>query len=126
MTITQICKKYNLDLKIAQILKKHGYSKLYPPQKTAFDSDILTGKNFVLSMPTASGKTLIAELCMLKSILNDNGKCLYVVPLRALANEKYENLKEKYSSLGIKVAIATGDYNTPSTYLASYQIIVAT
>lgn len=126
MKISQVCKEYNLDLKVAQILEKHGYLELYPPQETTLSSGILSGKNFVLSMPTASGKTLIAELCMLKSILSNNGKCLYVVPLRALANEKYENLKEKYTSLGVKVGIATGDYNMPSNRLASYDIIVAT
>ena len=63
-----------MDLRIADILAKHGYIDLYPPQKTALTSDVLRGKNFVLSMPTASGKTLIAELCMLKTILQDKGQ----------------------------------------------------
>ncbi|MCK4518737.1 MAG: DEAD/DEAH box helicase [Candidatus Omnitrophica bacterium] len=126
MTIYDICKKYKIDLRVAEVLNKHGYNQLYPPQETVLNAGALEGKNLVLSMPTASGKTLIAELCMLRSILESGGKCLYVVPLRALANEKYENLKDKYSSLGIKIAIATGDYDTPSRYLASYHIIVAT
>ncbi len=126
MKIATILKRYNMDLRIADILAKHGYIDLYPPQKTTLTSDVLRGKNFVLSMPTASGKTLIAELCMLKTILQDKGQCLYVVPLRALASEKYEDFKNKYSALGIKTAIATGDYDIPSGYLASYDIIVAT
>lgn len=105
---------------------EHGYGELFPPQKTAVKSGVLDDKNFVLAMPTASGKTFIAELCMLKSILNENGKCLYVVPLKALASEKAEDFKKKYSAAGIKVGLATGDYDVPSPSLANYQILVAT
>jgi helicase len=124
--VKDVVSQYNLNPKITDILKKAGYDTLYPPQKTVLKSDVLKGKNFVLSMPTASGKTLIAELAMLKTVLQDKGKCLYVVPLKALASEKYEDFKKKYLSLGIKIAIATGDYNMPSHHLANYDIIIAT
>ncbi len=126
MNISDVCKKYKLPQAVSQILKENGYIKLFPPQKTAFNSGVLGKKNFVLSMPTASGKTLIAELCMLKTILDQGGRCLYVVPLRALASEKTEDFKKKYSSLGIKIGMATGDYDIPSSHLAKYQILVAT
>ena len=39
-----------------------------------------------MAVPTA-GKTLIAELCMVKSILANGGRCLYIAPLKALASE---------------------------------------
>ncbi len=126
MEIKELCEKFNLPQEIAHILAKKGYKKLHPPQVTALESGVLEGKNFVLAMPTASGKTLIAELAMIKSILAKNGKALYVVPLRALASEKYEDLKDKYSQLGLKVALATGDYDIPSKSLANYDIIVST
>ena len=126
MTIQEACRKLGLDERVAQILEVRGYKKIYAHQQTAVKSDLFKGKNGVLSMPTASGKTLIAELVMLLSILNNNGKCLYVVPLKALASEKYEDFKDKYASLGIKVAMATGDYDVPSNYLAGYHIIIAT
>ncbi len=126
MEIRELCKKFNITSEVADILAKKGYTKLHPPQETALKSGILEGKNFVLAMPTASGKTLIAELAMIKSILSNKGRALYVVPLRALASEKYEDLKEKYSQLGLKVALASGDYDTPSKFLANYDIIVAT
>ena len=45
----------------------------------------LAGKNLVLAIPTASGKSLIAYLAILKSVLK-GGKALYIVPLRALAS----------------------------------------
>lgn len=126
MNIADICKKYSLPQSIEQILNKNGYDELFPPQKKAIDAGLLGKKNFILAMPTASGKTLMAELCMLKTILCENGKCLYVAPLKALASEKAENFKMKYGSLGIKIGMATGDYDVPSANLANYQIIVAT
>jgi helicase len=126
MYINDVCKKYKIPQAVTKILKENGYTKLFPPQKTAINSGVLGKKNFVLSMPTASGKTLIAELCMLKAIITEKGKCLYVVPLRALASEKAEDFKKKYSQLGIKIGIATGDYDIPSFHLAKYQILVAT
>jgi len=100
--------------------------ELYPPQKEAITAGLLdTNKNFVIASPTASGKTLLAELAMLKSILTASGKCLYVVPLNALAYEKYLDFKEKYGRVA-KVGISTGDYESSSRYLESYDIIILT
>ncbi|RCV64251.1 helicase [Methanophagales archaeon] len=100
--------------------------KLYPPQEAAMKAGLLdTANNFVISSPTASGKTLLAELVMLKSILRDSGKCLYVVPLNALAYEKYQNFKDKYRSVAA-VGISTGDYESSSGYLERYDIILLT
>jgi helicase len=126
MKIKEICAKYKINPEVGEILEARGYNELYPPQLTALKSGVLEGKNFVLSMPTASGKTLIAELALIKSILTKKGMALYVVPLRALASEKYEDFKEKYGPLGLKIALATGDYDMPSKFLANYDIIIAT
>jgi len=99
---------------------------LYPPQEDAIRAGLLDkNENFVISSPTASGKTLLAELAMLKSILRGSGKCLYVVPLNALAYEKYLNFKDKYSGVA-KVGISTGDYESSSRYLERYDIIILT
>ena len=101
-------------------------TKLYPPQEDAIKKGALQGKNLVLSVPTASGKTLVSEFCMLKSVLKEGGKCLYIVPLRALASEKYEEFKQKYEPLGIKVGISTGDFDIADPRLARYDILIAT
>ncbi len=100
--------------------------ELYPPQEEAIKAGLIdTDTNFVIASPTASGKTLLAELVMLRSILTASGKCLYVVPLNALAYEKYQNFKDKYSSVA-KVGISTGDYESSSRYLEGYDIIILT
>ena len=64
-----------------QILKDSGITELYPPQQDAILAGVLDGKNLVLASPTASGKTLIAELCALKHVLERDGKVLYLSPL---------------------------------------------
>jgi helicase len=53
-----------LDTKIINILKDHGIQQLYPPQKEALPA-IFDGKNVVMSVPTASGKSLVAYLAIL-------------------------------------------------------------
>ncbi len=83
---------------VKEVLLNSGIAELYPPQEEAVNAGVLECKNLVLASPTASGKTLIAELCGLKHILEKNGKVIYLSPLRALANEKFEEFK-KYTAL---------------------------
>ena len=101
-----------------------GIEKLYPPQSKAISAGLLEGKNVLISIPTASGKTLLAELAMLRG-LELNGKCLYIVPLRALASEKFRRFSE-FEALGYKTGISTGDLDSADEYLGSNDIIVAT
>ena len=61
---------------------------------------------------------------MLKSVLN-GGKALYIVPLRALASEKFRRFQE-FSVLGMRVGISTGDYDRRDEGLGINDIIVAT
>ncbi len=101
-----------------------GFDELYPPQADAIRQGILDGKNMVAAIPTASGKTLLAEFAMLKSVLS-GGKALYIVPLRALASEKFDRFSE-FKKLGIKVGISTGDFDQKDEWLGTYDILVAT
>jgi helicase len=126
MNVSQLAARYGIPKKVINTLRDSGYDALYPPQVEAFKSGVLGGKNLILAIPTAAGKTLVAEVCMLRSILKNNGTCLYVVPLRALASEKYEDFRKKYAPLGVSVGIATGEYDLPGNKLARYQILIAT
>jgi helicase len=128
MFVKKIASQFGLSKLLIETLEKAGIKQFYPFQISALNKGILKRKNLVLSLPTASGKTLIAEICMVKSILKNKGGCLclYIVPLKALANEKYEDFKTKYEPLGINVGIATSDFDVPSGYLAKYNILIAT
>ena len=113
------------DLAIPHNLKQRytqaGISELYPPQAECVEKGILSGKNLLVAIPTASGKTLVAEMAMHHTI-SHGGKCLYIVPLKALASEKFEEFGNK----GVKVGIATGDFDRRDDLLGRNDIIVAT
>lgn len=116
---------------IKKILVKSGIAKLYPPQEEAIKAGALEGRNLVLASPTASGKTLVAEFCALKHILEKDGKILYLTPLRALASEKYQEFR-KYASIRkpggkqLRIGISTGDYDRSDPWLERYDIIITT
>jgi helicase len=98
-----------------------GIVELYPPQAECIQTGMLEGKNLLVSIPTASGKTLIAEMAMHTHIAK-KGKCLYIVPLKALASEKFD----EFAGKGVRVGIATGDFDRRDDSLARNDIIVAT
>ena len=87
-----------------------GIKELYPPQAEAVKKGFLDGKSLMAAIPTASGKTLLAEMAMLKAVAA-GGKALYIVPLKALASEKFERFRQ-FESLGVHAGISTGDYDS--------------
>ena len=116
---------------VKSILKSEGYDSLYPPQEDAIRAGALNGKSLVLASPTASGKTLVAELCILKNILEKGGKALYLTPLRALASEKYDEF-QKYANIikptgeKLKIVLTTGDYDSSDYRIEKYDVIIST
>jgi helicase len=98
-----------------------GIRELYPPQSECIEKGMFEGKNLLVAIPTASGKTLVAEMAMHHHIAR-GGKCLYIVPLKALASEKFED----FSGKSVKVGISTGDLDRRDEYLGRNDIIVAT
>lgn len=102
-----------------------GITQLNPPQRASIEAGLLDGRNIVVASPTASGKTLIAELAFLKCVLERRKKALYIVPLKALASEKYEDFK-KYEPLGVRVAISVGDLDAADNWLGSYDLVIVT
>jgi helicase len=113
------------DLPIPASLKQQyisgGIAELYPPQAKCVECGMLAGKNLLVAIPTASGKTLVAEIAM-HSHIAAGGKCLYIVPLKALASEKYDDFSDK----GVRVGISTGDLDRRDDKLGKNDIIVAT
>jgi helicase len=105
-------------------LEAEGIEEFYPPQAAAVEAGVADGESVVASVPTASGKTLIAELAMLSSVAR-GGKALYIVPLRALASEKKTEF-ERWEEFGVDVGVSTGNYQSDGEWLASRDIIVAT
>ncbi|HNV00851.1 MAG TPA: DEAD/DEAH box helicase, partial [archaeon] len=92
-----------------------------PMQKKCLDK---LDKSLVVSAPTASGKTIVAELFVLNSVLNKRKKVIYTCPLRALASEHYKDFKKKYPQ--IKFSLSTGDLDSSSSYLKKFDVIMTT
>jgi helicase len=98
---------------------------LRPAQEKAVRAGLLKGKNLLICTPTASGKTLIAEIALAKNILEGKGRCIYTVPLKALASEKFKDFKKRYGDV-FRIALSIGDLDSSDPYLADYDIIICT
>lgn len=116
--------KNNIPQELYKILEKE-IIKLRPAQEKAIKKGLLDRKNLLVCTPTASGKTLIAELAALKSIIEGNGKAVYIVPLKALASEKYKDFKKRYGNVA-KIALSMGDIDSSDSYLVDYDLIITT
>lgn len=116
--------KSELPESVYNILAKE-LDELMPSQEKAIKKGLFKGKNLLVCTPTASGKTLIAEFAALKSIIEHGGKAVYIVPLRALANEKYKDFSKRYGDL-IKIALSIGDMDSADSHLMNYDLIITT
>ncbi|MCD4780480.1 MAG: DEAD/DEAH box helicase [Candidatus Omnitrophica bacterium] len=126
MKLQQVLNDYAFPPEYIKAIMSSGILDLYEPQADAINKGVLDGENLLMSVPTAAGKTLIAELSILKSLMNKPGLCLYMAPLKALASEKYKDFKKKYEPLGYKVVLAVGDQNASYQTLQDVDILVAT
>jgi len=121
--------KLNLVKPAIDFLLSEGFKQLYPPQAECIESGLLDGQSILVSAPTASGKTLIATLAMISYLSKNNGKVIYLSPLRALAAEKFTEFKKlEKVPLGkkIKVGISTGDFENIEKNLEKSDILVLT
>lgn len=121
MELSKLKKK--IPTNIYEELALRGFKELRPSQVKAIDAGLFNGNNLLVCTPTASGKTLVGEMAALQAVFNGS-KAVYVVPLRALASEKYQQFTKAYPRL--KIALTSGDTDKADTYLARYDIIITT
>src|SRR5271170_4299895 len=112
-----------LDDALRHVLERDGITALFPPQAAAL-GPVLAGESVVLACPTASGKSLVAYLALLRAT-RTHRTGLYLVPLRALAQEKAEELG-RFEELGLKVGLSTGDFDLSNDQLDRLDVLVAT
>jgi helicase len=109
-----------------QVLLLSGIPKFNPMQKTALKKG-WKNKSLVVSAPTASGKTLLAEMAALNSVINRKQKVVYTCPLRALASEHFAEFRRRYGKkLKVRAALSTGDLDSSSKHLQKYDVIFTT
>jgi DEAD/DEAH box helicase domain-containing protein len=91
--------KLTLSEKLRDALKKQGIEQFYSHQEEAIDL-IRQGENVVVMTPTASGKSLIYNIPVFESIIeNPDHKALYIFPLKGLEQDQVKNLNELFYSV---------------------------
>ena len=79
------------------------------------DYGLLTGENLVVCAPTSSGKTMIGELAALHGILNRQ-RAFFLLPLKALVNDKLRHFEKLYGAFGVRTITATGNSTVDDIY----------
>jgi len=91
---------------LLQLLKKR-LTRLLPVQSRSVKAGLLEGRNQLVVSATATGKSLVGEMAGVKNLLEGRGKLLFLVPLVALANQKFDQLSA-YRELGFRTSIRVG------------------
>jgi replicative superfamily II helicase len=118
--------QYFPDKRLLRVLFESRIFELREIQKEAIEKGLFFRNSFLICAPSGSGKTLIGELCAISNIFNKFGKSVYLVPFKALATEKYYDLKKKYSRFGVNVELSIGDYNVDDSKLKEADITITT
>ncbi len=106
-------------------LQENGITALTPPQEQAVEAGVLEGESAVVSSPTASGKTLIAQLRAAVLGAETDRKTLYLVPLKALGSEKYDDFSAFFDG-ELDVALSVGDMDAGDGWVETKDLIIMT
>ncbi len=93
--------------KFKALLLEEGLENLLPVQELVIKAGLLKGASLLVVSSTSSGKTLIGEMAGVPRAL-EGRKMVYLSPLVALTNEKYELFRKRYSKLGLRTGIKVG------------------
>nr|CAD2135101.1 unnamed protein product [Meloidogyne enterolobii] len=105
-------------------------NSLYDWQKEFLQDEqlIIKRKNFVLWLPTGAGKTLVAELLLLRELLIKRKSCILILPYVAIVQEKIVSLSRLSEKLGFIIeeyAASKGRF-PPIKHRNAYSIYVCT
>lgn len=97
-------------IELPRALKEHlrkRLTKLLPVQSRSVQAGLLEGRDQLVVSATATGKSLVGEMAGVKNLIEGKGKLLFLVPLVALANQKFDQLSA-YGELGFQTSIRVG------------------
>ena len=104
------------------------FDTLLPVQSLAVENGVTEGTDQLVVSATATGKTLVGEMAGLDRVLNGQGKMLFLVPLVALANQKYQQFRERYGDIAdVTLRVGASRINdTGAGFDPSADIVVGT
>ncbi|ENN76138.1 hypothetical protein YQE_07311, partial [Dendroctonus ponderosae] len=115
------------------VLRHKPFEDLYPfshfnvVQSQVFHSCYHTDTPVILGAPTGSGKTIVAELCMLRLFAHSpDQKVVYIAPMKALVRERTLDWTAKFAKIQKKAIEVTGDVTPRSDLIRSAHIIITT
>ncbi|MCX6407805.1 MAG: DEAD/DEAH box helicase [Propionibacteriales bacterium] len=89
---------------LAEFRGLHGFT-LDPFQVQAC-REVEEGRGVLVAAPTGSGKTIVGEFAVHLALATGR-KCFYTTPIKALSNQKFHDLVERYGA--DRVGLLTGD-----------------
>lgn len=109
----------------AALAENLPYGYMFEAQAEAV-AKVIDGSNVVASIPTAGGKSVIGYIALFNRLLSQGEKGMYIVPFKALAEEKKEEIENLGKRLGIKVCVMTGDHKDKTPVPPDTDILLAT
>lgn len=147
MVVDDLSRKNTIQI-LKHIQAEKGFKKLTEIQKKAYPQ-IFSDRNLVVVAPSGAGKTLIAELIALKDLISDNNettskirenystqseneteicssKTIFLVPLRALAEEKANSLVMDYRHFNLKIHMSMSEIDFNEEEIRKCNILIST
>jgi helicase len=96
-------------------------------QESAVRNGLFDRKSLLVNAPTNTGKTFIGELAALNASRQiDPKRSFFLVPLKALSEQMFRDLIEKYEKWGLRVAISTSDHYEYDNELTEFDVTIST
>ena len=107
--------------------KQKGIQFFNPIQTQVFHTMYHSDQNVLIGSPTGSGKTIVAELAVLRNFLKrPEKKVVYVAPFKALVKERVKDWKKKFKQMNKRVEELTGDYTPDLKTLVEADVLITT
>lgn len=104
-----------------------NFTQFNPIQTQIFHTLFYTNENVFLGAPTGSGKTISAEMAVLRVFENNpGGKIVYIAPLKALVKERLRDWKQRFQLIGRSVEELSGDATPDMRAIADADVLCTT
>lgn len=113
--VNKSLKDWGLPNEIARKYEGKGIKEMFDWQVTCLSNPkvLMDCCNLVYSAPTSAGKTLVAEILTIKTLLERQKKVIIILPFVAIVREKMFYLQDILSSSGIRVEGFMGSQSPP-------------
>ncbi|KAF5305477.1 hypothetical protein FQA39_LY01568 [Lamprigera yunnana] len=115
---------WGLPKEILEKYNQRNVTKMFPWQVQCLSNENLfkNNSNLIYSAPTSAGKTLVAEILAIKTVMERKKKVLFVLPFVSVVREKMFYLQDILGISGIRVEGFMGSYNPPGGF---HSVLVA-